>query len=534
MAIKKEIIIDINTDKANEKLKEVDKNIKETSKDAKESFGLMDTQLGSMAKGFLDFGKKAITTMKTLKGAIAATGIGLLVIAIAGLVDWMKSSEKGSQVLAVTMKVLGQVIKEGPIIAFNLLKLAVQYLMLPFKTLMIVMKNAKDVLTGKQSIKEAMENTKNETIALGKEMVDTAKKIGESFVKIGKGAVDAAKLENDFIKAKRKNLEEEARLNRELAATKLVMDDATKTDIERLNELNKASKIQQEITKNKIDLAKQELAIIESNIALGDSSIENLDAQAAAKANLIQIEAEGFDRLKEFADKRTAIEQATIEKQKAAAEKAAADAVAKVEADKKAMQEQLDSEYALAEAQILAEEERLLKIQTIQDSFKQKNEDAAAQTELDRIMLQQSRDLAALEALGATEQQKYDVKKYYLDLIAKDEEQKAKEKEDLDKAVMMAKIGIAGQTAEILSMMINQDSKAYKALQVAQIAASGIQAVQSTFTTASASPITTVFPAYPFIQAGFSTNEIPNTPFTLSSNIASYVIISAITIKLKD
>jgi len=368
MAIKKEIIIDINTDEANQKLKEVDKNIKNTSKDAGESFGMMDTQIGGMAKGFLDFGKKAITTMKTLKGAIAATGIGLLVIAIAGLVDWMKSSEKGSQVLAVTMKVLGQVIKEGPIIAFNALKLAVQYLMLPFRTLMIVMKNAKDVLTGKQSVKEAMENTKNETIALGKEMVETAKKIGGSLMKIGKGAVDAAKLENEFIKSKRANLQEEVRLNKELAATKLVMDDATKTDIERLKELNKASQIQQQITRNKIDLAKQELAIIEANIALGDSSIENLDKQAEAKANLVQLEAEGLDRLKEFADKRTAIEQAAIERENAKIEKQKADAEAKAALDAKALQEQLDAEYALAEAQILAEEDRLAKIEAIQDS----------------------------------------------------------------------------------------------------------------------------------------------------------------------
>jgi len=504
MAIKKEIIIDINTDEANQKLKEVDKNIKETSKDAGESFGMMDTQIGGMAKGFLDFGKKAITTMKTLKGAIAATGIGLLVIAIAGLVDWMKSSEKGSQVLATTMKVLGQIIKEGPIIAFNALKLAVQYLMLPFRTLMIVMKNAKDVLTGKQSVKEAMENTKNETIALGKEMVETAKKIGQSFVKIGKGAVDVAKLENDYIKSKRANLQEEVRLNKELAATKLIMDDATKTDLERYKELEKASKIQQQITKNKIDLAKQELAIIEANIALGDSSVENLDKQAEAKANLIQLEAEGLDRLKEFADKKTAIEQAAIERENAKLEKQKADAEARAELDAKELDERNKKIDAEIEADIKAEEERLSNIQSIQDSFRQKNEDAAAQTELDRIMLQQSRDMAALEALDATEQQKYEVKKYYLDLIANEEKKKAEEKKQLDIAVAMATVNIAGQTAELLSMMVKKDSKIYKALQIAQIAASGIQAVQNAFTTASLSPIATVFPGYPYVMASLA------------------------------
>ena len=43
-----------------------------------------------------------------------------------------------------------------------------------------------------------------------------------------------------------------------------------------------------------------------------------------------------------------------------------------------------------------------------------------------------------------------------------------------------------------------------KALQLATATVSGFQAVQSAFTTAMLSPITTVFPAYPFIQAGLA------------------------------
>ena len=43
-----------------------------------------------------------------------------------------------------------------------------------------------------------------------------------------------------------------------------------------------------------------------------------------------------------------------------------------------------------------------------------------------------------------------------------------------------------------------------KALQIATATVSGFQAVQSAFTTAMLSPITTVFPAYPFIQAGLA------------------------------
>ena len=43
-----------------------------------------------------------------------------------------------------------------------------------------------------------------------------------------------------------------------------------------------------------------------------------------------------------------------------------------------------------------------------------------------------------------------------------------------------------------------------KALQLASATLSGVQSVQSAFATATASPITTVFPAYPFIQAGLA------------------------------
>lgn len=43
-----------------------------------------------------------------------------------------------------------------------------------------------------------------------------------------------------------------------------------------------------------------------------------------------------------------------------------------------------------------------------------------------------------------------------------------------------------------------------KALQLATATVQGFQAVQGAFTTAAASPITTVFPAYPFIQAGIA------------------------------
>ena len=41
--------------------------------------------------------KGAVAGMKTLKGAIAATGIGLLVVAVGSLVLWFQKTEKGAE-----------------------------------------------------------------------------------------------------------------------------------------------------------------------------------------------------------------------------------------------------------------------------------------------------------------------------------------------------------------------------------------------------------------------------------------------------
>jgi ATP-dependent exoDNAse (exonuclease V) beta subunit len=109
------------------------------------------------------------------------------------------------------------------------------------------------------------------------------------------------------------------------------------------------------------------------------------------------------------------------------------------------------------------------KLEALDKAFKQRSEDENAKTELDKIMLQQQRDLEALTALDATEAQKYELKKYYADKISAYDKQKAKEKKELDKAVAMSSVNIAGQTAELLSMIFKKDSKAYKVLQVAQV-----------------------------------------------------------------
>ena len=82
---------------------------------------------------------------------------------------------------------------------------------------------------------------------------------------------------------------------------------------------------------------------------------------------------------------------------------------------------------------------------------------------------------------------------------------KNQEKELADeKAVQNAKIGLANQSFQLLGALAEEGSALAKGVQVAQTIMSTIQGVQSAYTSAQASPYTTVFPGYPLVQAGFA------------------------------
>lgn len=102
----------------------VDK-VKKKASETNTEFGLSDTKIGRMFNTFKDGAQKGVAAMSTLKGAIAATGIGLLLIAVAGIVNWFKKTEEGAEKLEQVMAALGNIIRTGPLVVFNALKVAV-------------------------------------------------------------------------------------------------------------------------------------------------------------------------------------------------------------------------------------------------------------------------------------------------------------------------------------------------------------------------------------------------------------------------
>ena len=74
----------------------------------------------------------------------------------------------------------------------------------------------------------------------------------------------------------------------------------------------------------------------------------------------------------------------------------------------------------------------------------------------------------------------------------------------IDKNVANAKLSIAGNTMALIGEIAGKGSKIGKAMAIGQATISGYQGVQNAFSTASESPITAAFPAYPYIQAGLA------------------------------
>jgi hypothetical protein len=84
-------------------------------------------------------------------------------------------------------------------------------------------------------------------------------------------------------------------------------------------------------------------------------------------------------------------------------------------------------------------------------------------------------------------------------------DQEAGDKEiELNEKVKNAKVEIAQQGLGLIGAIAGKGSKIGKGVAIAQATISGIQATQNAYTTAAGSPITSVFPAYPFLQAGIA------------------------------
>jgi hypothetical protein len=523
MAIEKTIDINVNSKKAQKGLNDLEKSIDGVNKEVKEtnaSTQAMGSTVDKATGGAVSKFKAlkgtlgtVIASFKSLRIAIIGTGIGALVIAITSLGQAFTRSEEGQNKFAKILGVIGSVtgnlldlladLGEGIISVFENPKQA----LIDFKNLLVenITNRFKAVLDTVGFLGSAIKNVFSGDFQAA---LDDAKKAGSSFVdsftgvensidkatnavkefgkEIAADASAAAKIADQRAKAEklaRDLVVERAEAERKIAELREKAVNKDKfTAQERIQFLEEAGKVSDELAAKEIAVSKLRLEAKRTENALTKSNKEDLDEQARLEAEVIQRETQRLNL-----QKRLSTELLTSRREEAAAQKAIIDA------------ENKRNEEAAAK-----EQTRLDAIQKIRNDFADKQKQKEAETELEKLTLEEEKKIAELDKLNATEQEKFEIYQYYAGLRTDIEQKENDKKAQIEELRKKQMLGDAKNTFNQIAQLAGKDSKIGKAMAIASATISGIEGVQNAYSTAQKSPITAVFPAYPIVQAGLA------------------------------
>ena len=514
----KKIVVDLEV-KSNKGIKEVEKlnkELKNTSKELSGATSTLDSFTGGAVtkiKGFKGAVGNLAKGFKSLRVAIIATGIGALLVGILAVKTAFTSSEEGQNKFAKLMGVIGSItgnlidllakLGEGIISVFENPKQAI----IDLKD--AIVKNITNRITSlietfgflgsaikkvfSRDFSGAIEDAKKagssyvDSLTGVKNSIDKVTEATKGFVKeLKEEAKIAGQIADQRAKADkidRKLIVERAEANKKIADLRFKSEQRDKFSAsERVAFLKEASVISEEISAKEIASNKLRLDAKIAENKLNKSDKADLDEVARLKARSIELDTAKLNLQKRLQTSLTSFQN-------------------EEKAGIKAIQDKKNKEIQDAEK---IETKRLESIDKIQKDFKKKQEDEEAETELQKIQLEQQRALEQLDTLNATEEQKANIKLYYADLINKAEIKNEETKKKLTKIRTEQTLGDAKNTFNQIAQLAGKDSKVGKAMAIASATISGVQGVQNAYTTAQKSPITLAFPAYPAISAGLA------------------------------
>jgi len=424
MAIKKEIDINVNTKSAEDSVDNLSSGLSGVAAQADKLTGGLVSGFRNGVKGI----KNAVKGFKSLKVAIAATGIGLLVIALGSLVSFFTKTQRGADKLSQAMKGIGAVVD----VLIDRVSSFGEGL---FKIL------SGDFSEGVDLLKASLSG-----------IVDEMKEEGAAAVELEKAqqALEDRQIALIKVNAERRASIEELRL---------VAEDENKTNEERAEALRAAAKLQNEIADDEIAIAKERARIIRERVALGESTREDLEEQANAEAEVIRLEGERSRRLRTLQTRLNAFTKGVEENTDATDENA--EAQAKLNEEIRKRDEALAAEQAKLQESLSAEYDAILQAQ----NDAQTNELNAVEDKYNTLIAKAAEygfDEIELNRLKNEEIAK--VNKKYDD---EDSARKKKKAED-DVAVQRATLAAIAGALGSLSDLAGKDAKAGKALSAAQ------------------------------------------------------------------
>ncbi len=308
------------------------KALDEAKKNAGDLTGVMelaDKATGGLASSLVNVAKGTggVTKgFKTMKVAIAATGIGVLVLAIGAVATALTNSEAGQNKFNKMMTQIGVVVGNVTDILGNFGNAIMSFVTGNFD------EARESISKVTEGIKNFGEETKKE-IAIAGELADKRAKAD---------------------KQERKLLLERAEANRKIAELREKAADKENVTVEdRIKAIEEAGKIEEDITNKEIENARLRFEAKKEENALSESTKEDLDEEAQLQAELINLQTARLTKQKALtAEVTTARREQETELQKIKDDAAAKE---KEETDKKAEQKKIDDQKVIDDAKALAD-----------------------------------------------------------------------------------------------------------------------------------------------------------------------------------
>jgi hypothetical protein len=507
MAVEKTINLNVNTKGAQKNVNDLEKavegvnnEVKDTGASTQAMGNTVDKATGGAVSKFKAFKgglTSVIASFKSLRIAILATGLGALLIAVTSLGQAFTRSEEGQNKFAKILGVIGSVtgnlldlladLGEGIISVFENPKQA----LIDFKNLLVenITNRFKAILDTVGFLGSAIKSVFKGDFD---EALESAKKAGSSFVDSFTGVENSIDKATNAVKEFGKEIAADAnaaakiadqRAQAEKLARNLVVERAEAerkiaelrekavnkdkfTAAERIKFLEEAGKVSDELAAKEIAVSELRLQAKRTENALTKSNKEDLDEQSRLEAEVIQKETQRLNL-----QKRLSTELLTSKREEAAAQKAIVDA------------ENKRNEEAAAK-----EQARLDAIDKIRNDFADKQKQKEADTELQKLALEEEKKIAELDKLNASEEQKLEVLAYYSGLRVDLEKKEQEDKEKIDKIESEAKLNMVKSTFGNISNALGKNSKEGKAFAAAQALINTYQGISAELATKTATP----------------------------------------------
>lgn len=528
MAITKEVIIDVKSEKAVKGIDNVSKSVSNTDKELSKTkgslssvTGLIDSATGGMVSKFKNV-TKTIGGVKNgfgaLRGAIIATGIGALVVIVASLVEYFKNFEGGVKLVTQVMNTLAGTVNaivdsfgkllSGDFIGFfkgvsdgateawkntdklflaqeKLFELNKKFIVENSKLNAEIESQGRIVRDTTRGYEERLEAQK-ELDRLSEQLIANERELNEAELE---RLQTELKLENNY--EKRRELE---------IQIQETMSGLISTESRLAAQRDKAEKAQRQIIEDQLN---QENARIEK---AKEAAQKIAQERATEKKAILDIENNFKKQLEDLEDK-TEEDRVTRAKSRALQQ---VNEMKGTEADKQKARLEIIAFYDAKEIELEKNKQKIKddleqkkqeQILAIQKSFEQKLEEQTDVTELQKLERQKERELLKLEELGATEIQKTELIRFYelqrTDLITKELKQREQLELDIEQNLLNAKKGALTQGLNILSQFAGKNkaiAMGIIAIQKGLAIADVVMGTQKEIAGISANPFLTTLP----------------------------------------